>query len=292
MTDLSALGLRVVDRPRLRQAAAEEARAEAQRAIALEPHEWSHWFRLAHATWGRERLDALQRTLAAYPEFAYAALEKAMVHVAAGAFDTADAELSRALALERTSGGSLRRFPPGGLAWLSGLLALARGDANAALTAFDGESVPAGHLYALEFATAANWGRGFALIASRRIDEAERAFVTALPHDGSGHAALGLAAVHTRQADRDGLQQALVAANDLALAHRAAGRTGHAVLIEAGALIARNEPDRACALLLRALDEAPAGSFGWLLPIDPAFRPASTADGWRRVLDALARRSD
>jgi DNA-binding winged helix-turn-helix (wHTH) protein/tetratricopeptide (TPR) repeat protein len=269
-----------------------EARTEAQRAIALEPLEWSHWFRLAHATWGRERLDALQRTLAAYPEFAFAALEKAMVHVAAGAFDTADAVLSRALALERGSGGSPRRFPAGGLAWLSGLLALARGDADVALAAFDAEAVPAGHIYALEFATAANWGRGFALMASRRMDEAERAFVAAVPHDGSGHAALGLAAVHTVTGDHGRAKHALAAVDRLALAHRAAGRTGHAILIDAGALIARDEHDRGCAQLARALDAAPPGSFGWLLPIDPVFSPASGADGWRRVLEAVARRSE
>jgi DNA-binding winged helix-turn-helix (wHTH) protein/Flp pilus assembly protein TadD len=41
-----------------------EAVAAGRRAVALEPHDWRHLFRLGHAAWGGERLDALKRALA------------------------------------------------------------------------------------------------------------------------------------------------------------------------------------------------------------------------------------
>ena len=41
---------------------------EARRAVALEPGNWRHLFRLGHATWGEERLRAGAATLAAYPD--------------------------------------------------------------------------------------------------------------------------------------------------------------------------------------------------------------------------------
>ena len=56
-----------------------EARAAAQAAVAIEPDNWRHQFRLGHALWGEARLDALRRALVVYPEFAYARFEMAMV---------------------------------------------------------------------------------------------------------------------------------------------------------------------------------------------------------------------
>ena len=41
----------------------EEARAAAQRAIALEPGYWGHYFRLGNAMWGGERLAAVRQCL-------------------------------------------------------------------------------------------------------------------------------------------------------------------------------------------------------------------------------------
>ena len=67
----------------------EAARHAALRAVAIEPDEWMHQFRLGHATWGTERLDALARALALYPDFPFAHFQRAMVYVARGAAETA-----------------------------------------------------------------------------------------------------------------------------------------------------------------------------------------------------------
>lgn len=55
---------------------ADEGRAAAKRAIALEPQYWAHYFRLGNASWGEERLDALRRALDLYPAFPFAHLLK------------------------------------------------------------------------------------------------------------------------------------------------------------------------------------------------------------------------
>ncbi len=49
-----------------------EALRAARRAVALEPGNWRHLFRLGHASWGDERLRAGAATLALYPDFAFA----------------------------------------------------------------------------------------------------------------------------------------------------------------------------------------------------------------------------
>src|SRR5262249_47739689 len=54
----------------------------ARRAVALEPDNWRHLFRLGHASWGDERLRAGAATLALYPDFAFSYFQTAMVHVA------------------------------------------------------------------------------------------------------------------------------------------------------------------------------------------------------------------
>ena len=54
----------------------EAARLAALRAVAIEPDDWLHQFRLGNATWGTERLDALARALALYPEFPFAHFQR------------------------------------------------------------------------------------------------------------------------------------------------------------------------------------------------------------------------
>jgi DNA-binding winged helix-turn-helix (wHTH) protein len=60
----------------------EEAVQAARRAVAREPSNWRHFFRLGHASWGDERLRAAHNTLTLYPDFAFAHFQMAMVHVA------------------------------------------------------------------------------------------------------------------------------------------------------------------------------------------------------------------
>ena len=67
-----------------------EALAAARRAVALEPGYWGNQFRLAHAAWGEERLQALGRAMELYPDFPFAHFEAAMVHIARGTLDRAE----------------------------------------------------------------------------------------------------------------------------------------------------------------------------------------------------------
>ena len=71
-----------------------EALTAARRAVSLEPGYWGHYFRLAHAAWGDERLRALERVLELYPDFPFAHFEAAMVHIARGAIETATATIA------------------------------------------------------------------------------------------------------------------------------------------------------------------------------------------------------
>ena len=61
-----------------------DAVAAGRRAVALEPGNWRHLFRLGTAAWGEERLMSLDAVIAQYPQLAYAYLHAAMVHVARG----------------------------------------------------------------------------------------------------------------------------------------------------------------------------------------------------------------
>ena len=62
----------------------------ARRAVALEPGYWGNQFRLAHAAWGSERLQALARAMDLYPDFPFVHFEAAMVHIARGEPDRAE----------------------------------------------------------------------------------------------------------------------------------------------------------------------------------------------------------
>src|SRR5207245_7144729 len=121
----------------------EEALAQARRAVAFEPSNWRHQFRLGHASWGSARLNAADATLAHYPGFAFAHFQTAMVHVARGDLPRAGAWLRRGIAVQNRQRELGERFPALGLHWLLGLVCLADGDVAGAISAFDDEIVVA-----------------------------------------------------------------------------------------------------------------------------------------------------
>ena len=96
----------------------DEARAAAQRAIALEPKHWSHHFRLGNAEWGTTRLDALRQCLELYPAFPFAHFQMAMVHVARRDLETASQVLEEGIAVLEGEEAARSRFPANGLYWL------------------------------------------------------------------------------------------------------------------------------------------------------------------------------
>ena len=74
-----------------------DALAAAKRAVAIEPGNWRHWFRLGFVGWGEERLHAAQRTLALLPGQPHAHWLAATVYVARDLPGEAERELRAAL---------------------------------------------------------------------------------------------------------------------------------------------------------------------------------------------------
>src|SRR4029453_6529306 len=116
-----------------------EAIRAARRAVALEPGNWRHLFRLGHASWGEERLRAGAATLALYPDFAFAYFQSAMVHVPRGQLTEAERVLRHGAAIQDRQIGRGERYPALGLHWLLGLVRLAQNDVKEATEEFDRE---------------------------------------------------------------------------------------------------------------------------------------------------------
>lgn len=271
-----------------------EAVASGRRAVALDPHEWRHQFRLGYAAWGSERLDAMTRALDAYGEIAFAYYAIGMVHIARGRLDLAAETLRLGTPLQDRQTGRAWRYPAIGLHWLLGLVLLAQGQPEAALDAFQREletGNPAS-LFRTEFAMNAWDGRGFALLALRRFNEADAAFQQALEHvPGHARSYVGLAA------SRFAAGRKAEGASDLeraraSIAERAAGgRLLEAAMVSAMAAVVGGRPTDAIAVLDRLLREAPAGYPGWTMPVEPLLKPLHAQPEFGLLLDRLAARA-
>lgn len=259
-----------------------DAPAAVRRAVALDPDNWRHHFRLAFVSWGEERLGAAHRALALLPHFPLAHWLAATVHVARQSFDEAERELTAGL--EAGTATSLARFNSVALHWLMGLLRLARGDEEAALDCFERELAAAdgGQLYARECAANTWYAIGVIRLGQGRSSDATAAFVeattrvTAHPLATVALAAAGRPpsrATHERQSAASSRS-----AVDVAM-----------VLAAAAALLGRHA--EAAALLDSALAEAPPGNAGWLIPIEPLLNPSARPDAWSRVLARLKNRA-
>lgn len=271
-----------------------EALAAARRAVALDPHDWRHLFRLGHAAWGDERIDALRRALAVYSDIAFAYYEIAMVHIARQQLDVAAEVLRQGTPLQDRQAGRSWRFPVTGLHWLLGLVLLAKGRPEDALAAFQREleTGPASSLYRSEFAMNAHDGRGFALIVLRRTAEASQAFEQALrlyPGHGRSHIGLALSAAASGRKPETETHVALAEQAVVQLA--AGGRHFEAALLSAAATAVRGRQTDAVRLLERALIEAPPGYPGWTIPVEPALRSLASQPEFGLLLARVADRA-
>lgn len=271
-----------------------EAVAAGRRAVALDPHEWRHLFRLGYAAWGSERLDAMQRALDTYGEIAFAYFAMAMVHIARGRLDLASEALRQGTPLQDRQSGHTWRYPASGLHWLLGLVLLAQGRPEEALNEFQREletGSPAS-LYRTEFAMNAWDGRGFAFLAMRQFDAADAAFQRALEHvpgharSFAGRAASRLAAGRKADAQQD-IERASASVVELA----AGGRLLEAALVSAMNAVVRGRASDAIDVLDRLLREAPAGYPGWTIPLEPLLKPLQAQPEFGRLLDRLAARA-
>jgi len=259
---------------------------EARRAVALEPGNWRHLFRLGHASWGEERLRAADATLALYPDFAFAYFQEAMVHVARGHLNEAERVLRHGAAIQDRQIGRGERYPALGLHWLLGLVRLAQDDVGDAIQEFDRElGLAEPHrLYGREYTMHAHLGRGAALLRAGRVRDAAGSFLQArdqypdlpLPQAGLALAAAG-------DADWTLAESAAAA---LAKSRPVRGALARGVI-----QAARGEAAAAAATLQRVLDEAPPGFAGWWLPVDPMLRQAIEGEELRRVMATVAERA-
>jgi tetratricopeptide (TPR) repeat protein len=273
----------------------ERARAAARRATQLEPTSWRHQFRLAVATWGEERLRAVDRTLSLLPDFAQARFLAGMVFVARQAFDRAEELLAKGAERQsREASVADTLFPPFGLHWMHGLVLLRRGAIGDAMRAFtreiDGGRVSS--VYYPEFKLNAVVASGFAHLAAADADGAIRAFREAVEqHPSNGRALVGLQRALLRASALSDASQMLHRVEDAIAALLKGGRVAEAGLIRAAAETASGRPDAAIATLEALLDQAPPGQVGWQIPIDPALADLRPHPAFARVLTRIAARA-
>lgn len=256
----------------------------ARRAVALEPDNWRHLFRLGHATWGDERLRAGAATLSLYPDFAFSYFQVAMVHVARGHLAEAERVLQHGTAVQDRQIARGERYPALGLHWLLGLVRLAQDDVSEALEEFDRECALAEphRLYGREYSMYAHLGRGSALIASNRRDDAADAFRGALALYPNHPMALIGTAVATRTS---------FARAEEAIADMTRSKPVQAGLARGALLAVQDDVEGAAAALGGVLDVAPPGFAGWQLPVSPLLRQVVDTPAIRAVLERLAGRA-
>ena len=254
------------------------ALAASRRAIALEPDNWRHHFRLAYASWGEERLRAAHRTLALLPGFPLAHWLAATVYVARHALDEAERELLAGIAGEAGEVGGGSKFSAVALHWLCGLIRLARGDEDEALAEFERElsNETSGHLYARECCANTWYTIGALRLRQGRREEARAAFHHALErvpvHPG---ARLGLAAIGS-----GGIEPSAGPA-----------RPVDAAMWRAARLVLAGSQAEASRLMEEALAAAAEGNGGWLLPVEPLLHVSAAPAVWAGALARLRARA-
>jgi DNA-binding winged helix-turn-helix (wHTH) protein/Tfp pilus assembly protein PilF len=270
-----------------------EALASARRAVALEPGYWGNQFRLAHAAWGEERLQALARSIDMYPDFPFAHFEAAMVHIARGTLDRAESVLREGTIAQDRQADHRQRYPAKGLHWLLGLVRLARGNAREALLEFDREIASgAAQLYAPEFAMNAHDGAGFAHLRGGDAAAAARRFRQALElFPEHARSLVGLGAALSAGGDAQRAANAFARAQQAIEALRRGGRGGEAALAEAFLHAVHGRADAAAAVLQSLLDRAEVAFAGWTIPVEPLFDPLHPSPAFRSVLERLAGRA-
>jgi DNA-binding winged helix-turn-helix (wHTH) protein len=270
-----------------------EARGALRRAISLEPDNWRHHFRHAYVSWGEDRLRSARRTLALQPAQPFAYFLSAAVFIARGAFDAASEALRGGVEAQDLQHGRPALFPGVGLHWMLGLVLAARGRRDEALAECvrELEFATAQTVYTSEFMTNASVLRGCVLLADSPSD-AIAAFDDALrriPAQGRAHLGLGLA---YRALERDDEAAVEFERADAAISRLdAMGRRSEAALVYACRLVIDRRDDEAAVALEQALSAAPAGPFGWSIPVEPFLARAVNSPVFARVRAILAERA-
>jgi len=272
---------------------ATEALVAARRAVALEPRYWGNQFRLAHAAWGEERLQALSRTMDLYRDFPFVHFEMAMVHIARGHLDRAEGVLREGTIVQDRQADRKQRYPAKGLHWLLGVVRLACGDANEAQLEFQRELVSGtSQLYAREFAMNAHDGAGFAFLRTNEPAQAVASFNRALElFPEHARTLVGLGAALAANGDAAGAAAAFGRTATAIDALRRGGRGSEATLAEAMCHAVQGRTDEAIESLTALVDRPDLPFSGWTIPIEPLLEPARKQSDFVRVATRLADRA-
>jgi DNA-binding winged helix-turn-helix (wHTH) protein/tetratricopeptide (TPR) repeat protein len=263
----------------------------ARRAVAIDPSNWRHWFRLGHASWGEARLKAAANTLRLYPDFAFGHFQVAMVHVARGELAAAETVLRQGAAVQDRQIARGGRYPALGLHWLLGMVRLALGDPEEALTELrrEEELAEPHRLYGREYAMSARFGCGMAHWAAGRASQAIERLRAALElYPDHAPANLAIALIRRKARDRDD--------SEVAAARKALEILERTRPVEAGSVRAvltalGGDGAKAAGGLSATLDAAPAGFAGWTWPIDPLLRQVIENGPLTSALGRLADRA-
>jgi DNA-binding winged helix-turn-helix (wHTH) protein/tetratricopeptide (TPR) repeat protein len=271
-----------------------EAVESGRRAVALEPNDWRHLFRLGVAAWGQERLACLSEVERRYPEFAHSYFSMAMVQVARGDLREAAQSLERGLARADPGRARSLRYPGSGLHWLLGLIKwTANGDRASAREQFERELTSGGSfLYAAEYSMNALDGLGFLALEEGRATESEAMFSRALAaYPAHARSLIGRAMACRAQEETTRatgfMAQADRAINELQSSHR----LREAATARACWQVASGEADAGCDTLLSMIDAAPPGTTGWNLTVEPWLASIRDTPACQRVFARLAERA-
>ena len=270
-----------------------EAAAAGRRAVALEPGNWRHLFRLGIAVWGEERLTCLSAVAAQFPRLAYAHVGMAMVHVARGFLAEAEEVLRAGSSSADVETPGPERFPASGLHWLVGLIRMAVGDPAGARAAFQRELDRQGsRLFAEEYTMAACDGLGYLHLsegdAKGAIDLFGRALARVPDHARS---LCGLAAAYAAADMTDQAREMTSRAQQTIDRLRQAKRMAEAAIAAASLEVRANRHVQAATTLQQMLANAVPGPAGWTIPVEPALAPLRGRDDFHRVLRTLADRA-
>jgi DNA-binding winged helix-turn-helix (wHTH) protein/tetratricopeptide (TPR) repeat protein len=262
-------------------------------AVALDPNEWRHRFRLGVAAWGNERVACFDEVVRVFPEFGYAYFGSAMVYVARRELAVAEEILRQGIAVRERAATTADRFPVNGLHWMLGLIRLAEGDPSAARAQFDRELRSAGsRMYGPEYAMDAYDGHGFACLATGDFAGAMAMFGRALErYPDHARSLIGLSHAHARSGRQATAHAALEHAWRSIDELQRNGRAAEAAMARAFAHVVAGRDGDAIAVLVTLLNDAPPGFVGWTIPIEPLLGNLQSQAGFRAVVSKLADRA-
>jgi tetratricopeptide (TPR) repeat protein len=265
-----------------------DAAAASRRAVALEPDNWRHQFRLAYVSWGEERLRAAHRTLSLLPGFPLAHWLAATVHVARQALDDAERELAAGIAAQIDRPAGHGRFSSVALHWLNGLVHLARGREEEGMQAFQRElaSESVGHLYARECCANTWYAIGVLRLRQTRLAEAREAFGYALDRVRM-HPMARVAFEAIRGAAGQSSAAAVVPPAGIG----GAGSVEAAMAQAARCVLAGSHAEAGRLVESAIAASADGSSTGWILPVEPLLDIRSHPAEWAAALARLRARA-